>query len=186
MATRRNKGKLAAISRDNHEEHPRNNQARDTNFPRNHWDYITQVSEEIEGRVTKKLSQEFSRTKSRILGALSKLDEFFLNSLARVRSSLIPATSQNSNGENKETNEDRSQNDPHPEVGVSLNQSLQKFGPDKTCYKTLRGIFEVRRLPFDLTNSAAARICSWKEKTRNLTKAVPRMILGLKWMIRKI
>ena len=42
-------------------------------------DYITQVSEEIEGRVTKKLSQELSRTESRIFGVLSKLDEFLLN-----------------------------------------------------------------------------------------------------------
>ena len=40
-------------------------------------EYIFQVSAGIKGRVTKKLSKEFSRTKSRILGALSKLDEFF-------------------------------------------------------------------------------------------------------------
>ena len=42
-------------------------------------EYITQLSEEIEGRVTKKLSQEFIRTKFRIFGAQSKLDEFLLN-----------------------------------------------------------------------------------------------------------
>ena len=40
-------------------------------------EYIVQVSEEIEGSVTKKLSQDFSRMESRILGTLSKLDEFF-------------------------------------------------------------------------------------------------------------
>ena len=39
-------------------------------------EYISQVSEETEGRVTKKLSTELSRTESRILGTLSKLDEF--------------------------------------------------------------------------------------------------------------
>ena len=42
-------------------------------------EYISKVSEEIEGRVTKELSKEFSRTDSRILGALSKLEEFLLN-----------------------------------------------------------------------------------------------------------
>ena len=40
-------------------------------------EYISQVSEDIEGRVTKKLSREFSRTESRIFGALSKLANFF-------------------------------------------------------------------------------------------------------------
>ena len=34
--------------------------------------------EEVESRVTEKLSLEFSRTQSRNLGALSKLDDFFL------------------------------------------------------------------------------------------------------------
>ena len=38
---------------------------------------ITQVSEEIKGRVTTKLSQELSKTESLILDALSQLDEFF-------------------------------------------------------------------------------------------------------------
>ena len=103
MATLRNKRKLAAINRDNHEEHPRNNQARDTNFPKNQEDYITQVSGKSEGGVTKKFSQEFSRTESLILGALSKLDEFPLNPQVQVLSGLVPETSKNSNGENQET-----------------------------------------------------------------------------------
>ena len=46
MAVVRIEGKLAAIYRDNHGEHPRKNQARDTNIPRNQEDYITQFSEE--------------------------------------------------------------------------------------------------------------------------------------------
>ena len=56
MAILRNRGNLATINRDNHEEHPKNNQARDTNVPRFQEDYITQLSKEVEGRVTKKLS----------------------------------------------------------------------------------------------------------------------------------
>ena len=55
MATR-NKRKLAALNKENCEEHPRSNLAQNSNVPRSQEDYITQVSEEIEGRVTKKLS----------------------------------------------------------------------------------------------------------------------------------
>ena len=86
MATLRNKWKLAAVTRETQEEHPRNGQSRNMAFPRINEEYITQVSEEIENRVTKKLSQEFSRTESRILGALSKLDEFLLNQQIRTHS----------------------------------------------------------------------------------------------------
>ena len=63
MATLRNKKKLAALNKENCEEHPRNNMAQNSNVPRSQEGYITQISEEIEGRVTKKLSQEFSRIK---------------------------------------------------------------------------------------------------------------------------
>ena len=82
-------------------------------------DYITQVSEEIERRVTKKLSQEFSRTESRILGALSKLDEFLLNPQVRSCSVAVPRTSRNNNSENREPTGDHSLNDPCPEVVFS-------------------------------------------------------------------
>ena len=82
-------------------------------------DYISQVSEEIEGRVTKKLSKEFSRTESRILGALSKLDEFLLNPQVRTCSAVAPGTSRSSNLGNQGTNEDRPSDDPGPEVEFS-------------------------------------------------------------------
>ena len=62
-------------------------------------DYISRVSEEIEGRVTKKLSKEFSRTDSRILGALSKRDEFHLIPQVRTCSAAVPGTSRNNNSE---------------------------------------------------------------------------------------
>ena len=81
MATR-NKRKLATLNKENCEEHPRSNLARNSSVPRSQEDYITQVSEEIEGRVTKKLSQESSRTKNRILGALARLDDFLINPLS--------------------------------------------------------------------------------------------------------
>ena len=75
MATR-NKRKLAALNNENCEEHSRRNLAQNSNIPRSQEDYITQVSDEIEGRVTKSLSKEFSRTENRILSALAYLDDF--------------------------------------------------------------------------------------------------------------
>ena len=78
MATLRNKRKLAAVSRELPES-TRNSRGQNTLDPDLTQDYISQVSEEIEGRVTEKLSKEFSRTESRILGALSKHDDFLLN-----------------------------------------------------------------------------------------------------------
>ena len=106
MVTLRNKWKLAAFTRETQEEHPRKGQSRNTSVPRINEEYITQVSEEIEGRVTKKLSQEFSRTESRILGALSKLDEFLLNTQIRTHSGTVPGTFRNTSVQNQETNED--------------------------------------------------------------------------------
>ena len=77
MATLRNKKKLAAASRET-PENTRISQSQNTLDPEMAQECISQVSDEIEGRVTKKLSKEFSRTESRILRALSKLDEFLL------------------------------------------------------------------------------------------------------------
>ena len=54
--------KVADLMKENCEEHPRSNLAQNSDVPRSQEDYITQVSEEIEGRVTKNLSQESSRT----------------------------------------------------------------------------------------------------------------------------
>ena len=117
MATR-NKRKLAALNKENCEEHPRSNLAQNSNAPRSQEDYITQVSEEIEGRVTKKLSQEFSRTENRILGALARLDNFLMNPLLQGHSGITPETSRNVFSVNQGTNEDESQSNPHPEAGL--------------------------------------------------------------------
>ena len=130
------KRKLAALNKENHEESPRSNHVRDTNVPRTQEDFITQVSEETEGRVTKKLSQEFSRTETRILGDLSRLDVFLLNPLIQGHSGFVPETSRNTHGENQGTNEDRSQNDPHPKVRALLSQSSQDCCPDDTYEST--------------------------------------------------
>ena len=83
MATLIKKRELATLNKKNCGEHPRSNLAQNTNLPRSQKEDITQISEEIEGRVTKKLSKKLSRTESRILDALFRLrlDEFLLNPL---------------------------------------------------------------------------------------------------------
>ena len=118
MATLRNKRKLAAVSKETPKS-TRSGRTQSILDPELTQDYISQVSQEIEGRVTKKLSKEFSRTESRILGAFSKLDEFFLNPQVRTCSVAVPGTSRSSNLENQRTNEDRPSDDPGPEVEFS-------------------------------------------------------------------
>ena len=130
MPTLRNKRKLAAVTREIQEENPRNGQSRNTSVPKINKEYITQVFEEVEGRVTRKLSQQFSRTESRILGALSKLDKFFLNPQIRTHSGTVPGTFRNTNVENQGTNEDDSLSDPHPEAGLFRSQTTQNSGPE--------------------------------------------------------
>ena len=102
--------------------------------------YISQVSEEIEVRVTKKLSKEFRRTESRILDAMSKHDEFLLNPQVRTCSLALPGTSRNSILENREPTADRSLNNPYPEAVFSshdydnLNGSKLEESHHRTLY----------------------------------------------------
>ena len=94
-------------------------------------EYITQVSEEIEGRVFKKQSQEFYRTESRFSSALSKLDEFLLNPQVRTCSGTVRGTSRNSDLENWEPTRDRSQNDPYPKVEFSTRRTSNSANSDQ-------------------------------------------------------
>ena len=118
----RNKRKLAAVSRET-PEIPRNGQSQNTLVPGMAQEYISQVSEVIEGRVTIKLSKQFSRTESRILGALSKLDEFLLNPQVRTYSVAVPVTYRNNDPENREPTGDRSLGDPCPKAVLSTYHS---------------------------------------------------------------
>ena len=132
MATR-NKRKLAALSKGNCEDRPKSNLAQTSAAPGSQEDYITLVSEEIEGRVTKKLSQEFSRAENRILGALAKLDNFLMNPLLQGQPGKTPETSRNASNTNQGTNEDDSQSDPHPEAGSFDSQRIQTSGQETCC-----------------------------------------------------
>ena len=129
MATLRNKRKLAAVSREA-PEGSRSSRGQTILDPELTQDYISQVSEEIERRVTKKLFKEFSKTESRILGALSKLNEFLLNPQVRTCSVAAQGTSGNANSENRKTHGDRSSNDAYPEVGYFPHHSGQLNSPE--------------------------------------------------------
>ena len=133
MALLRNKRKLAAESRETPES-TRNSRGQNTLDAELTQDYISQVSEEIEGRVTKKPLKEFSRMESRILGALSKLDEFLLNPQVRTCSIAVPGTSRNNNSENRETTGDRSSDDPCPEVRYYSHHSGLPNSPEAEDY----------------------------------------------------
>ena len=128
MATLRNKRKLVAVSRETPESN-RGSRGRNVLDPELTQDYISQVSEEIEGRVTKRLSKEFNKTELRILGALSKLDEFLLNSQTRT-CSLTQGASRSANPGNREIHGDHSLNDPYPEGGCFPHHSGQLNSPE--------------------------------------------------------
>ena len=123
--TTQNKIKLAALNKELCEENPRSNMAQNSGASRSQEDYITQVSEEIEGRVTKWLSKEFSRTENRILGALARIDDFLMNPLLPGHSGTTPEPTRNTSHKNQGTNEDGSQNDPHPEAGPFHGQTTR-------------------------------------------------------------
>ena len=129
MATLINKRKLAADSRET-PEGSRSSRGQNVLDPELTQDYISQVSEEIEGRVTKKLSKEFSKTESRILGALSKLDGFLLNPEVWTGFVAVQGTSGNANSENRETHGGRSSNDLYPEKGYFPHHSGQLNSPE--------------------------------------------------------
>ena len=155
--TTRNKKKLAALNRENCEEHPRSNLAQNSTAPRSQEDYITQVAEEIEGRVTKRLLKEFSRTENRILGALARLDDFLMNPILPGRSGTTPEPSRNALNTSQGTNEDDSQNDPRPEAGLFHGQITQNAGPERD-YGMVTGATETNRNGYDMVRGATEQI----------------------------
>ena len=129
MSTLRNKRKLAAVSRET-PEGSRSSRGQNVLDPELTQDYISLVSEEIEGRGAKKLSKEFSKTESRILGALSNFDDFFMNPQVRTCSVAVQGTTSNVNSENRETHGDRSSDDTFPKMGFFPHHSGQLNSPE--------------------------------------------------------
>ena len=152
MTTRNNK-KLTALNKENCEEHPRSNLAQNSSAPRSQEDYITQVSEEIGGRVTRRLSKEFSRTENRILGALARLDDFLMNPLLPGHSGTTPEPSRHALNTSQGTNKDDSQNDPRPEAGPFHGQMTQNSGPEDR-HDMVTGATETNRNRHEMVGGA--------------------------------
>ena len=160
MATLRIKRKLAAVSREM-PEGSRSSRGQNVLDPELTQDYISQVSEEVEWRVIKKLSKEFYKTESRILGTLSKLGEFLLNPQVWTCSVAVQGTSRNANSEKRETHGDRSSNDPYPEVGYFPHHSGRLNSPEAETksymvtenypHTVTGGLGEIRHNPHTMT-----------------------------------
>ena len=129
MAIMGNKRKLGAVSRETPDGN-RSSRGQNVLDPELTQDYISQVSGEIEGRVTKKFTQKISKTDSRTLGDLSKLDKFLLNPQVRTCSVADQGKSRNANSESRKTQGDRSSDDPYPEVGYFRHHSGQLNSPE--------------------------------------------------------
>ena len=131
--TARNKRKLATLKRlnkENCEEYPRSSLAQNSNAPRSQEDYITEISEETVGRVTNVLLKDFSRTDNLIMDALARLNDSFMNPLLQGHPGTTPELSRNALSTSQGTNEDDSQNDPHPEAGLFHGQMTQNSRPE--------------------------------------------------------
>ena len=123
-----------------------------SNVPRPQEDFITQIFEKIEGRVTRKSSQEFSRTENRILGALASLDDFLMNPLIQGHARTVPETSRNVFSMDQGTNDDDSQSNPHPESGLFNNQTTQNAGTEDS-HDMVTGVHEEVTYCFPCTSS---------------------------------
>ena len=140
VVTLTNEWKMAVVSRETQEEHPRNGQSWNTPVPRINEECSTQVSEEIESTVNKQLSHEFSTTTLRILGALSKIDGILLNPNIRTFSGTVSGIPRNTEMENQDPTGDCSQNEPLPKVELSIYQSCNSFysKPDEASHTVTR------------------------------------------------
>ena len=142
--------------------------------PESAQDYISQVCEEIEGRVTKKLSKEFSKTESRILGALSKLDELILNPQIWTCSVAVPETSRNNNTENRETTGDRSSDSPFPAVGSFSHHSGQINNPEAENHPHMvTGVTEEARCNPQMVTGATEKIRQYPHMMTATQEEIP-------------
>ena len=112
------------------------------------------MSKEIEGRVTKKLSQEFSGTESWNWGALFKLEVFLWNPQVRALSGRVPRTSRNIDMENQEPLGNRCQNECYPELEFSdcrsnnSDDSDPEGNSDKELFSFLQDVIVVHEVLF--------------------------------------
>ena len=125
MATRNKRKK-------NSEEHPKSNLAQNQMFPDHGKTTKLKFLRNLR-EVTEKISQDFSGTENRILGALARLDDFLMNLLIQGHSGSAPETSRIVFSINRGTKEDNSQCNPHSESGVFNNQVTPQTVAQKTA-----------------------------------------------------
>ena len=162
--TTRNKRKLAALNKENCEENPRNSMAHNSGAPGSQEDYIIQVSAEIEGRVTKRLSKEFSQTENCILCALASFDDFLMSPLLPGPSGTTPEPSRNTTHNNQGTNEDGSQNDLHPEAGLFHVQTTRNVSLEEN-HDMVTGVRRERVYDHDMVTGATEQIGNCRDMT---------------------
>ena len=98
------------------------------------------------------------QTESRILGALSKLDEFLLNPQVRT-CSVFQGASRNANSESREIHRDRSSTDPYPEGGYfphhsgQLNSSEADMVTEPYPHMVTGATGEIRHYPHMVTGA---------------------------------
>ena len=124
------KKKLTTLNKKDCEEQPRSNSTQNSKVLRSQKEYINQLSAENDERVTKKLSQKFSSTEKRILGALGSLDYFLMNPLIQGHSGTTRETSRNILIGSQGTKEDDTQNNSHPEAAIFNNQMTRNSAPE--------------------------------------------------------
>ena len=74
--------------------------------------------------------------------SLSRPDDFLMNLLIQAHSRIALDTSRNVFGTNQGTNEDDSQNDPHPEACILHNQTTRSSGPEDGQDSSQAGSFQ--------------------------------------------
>ena len=117
---------LAALNKENCQEHPRSSFAGNSIVSRLQVVYTTQVSEGMGGSVTEKFLKKFSGTEV----CISRLDNFLMNPLFQGRSGTAPETCRNANGTNQGLNEDDFRSDSHPEAIFPRSGTTKNSGPE--------------------------------------------------------
>ena len=93
-ATLENKRNFGEVKKINQKEYSWNNFSRNKNAPGSNRMYLAHVSEEIKGRASEQeIFHKILRTENRILGAVSKLDEYLLIWQVWVHYGTVPSTS---------------------------------------------------------------------------------------------
>ena len=108
--------------------------AQNSNAPELQEDYITQVSEEIEGRVTRKLLLEFKRTGN---CTLARLGGFRMHPLIQGHLQTLQKRPETDFAHTRE----RMKSDPHTEVDIFCSENTQNSGPE-VGHDMLTGVHE--------------------------------------------